>query len=154
MEAKTAGYVLIGLVFWLALLSFHLVRTLKHYQKLTRGSAGQSLNQILDQIITKQDLEAKQISQIQAAIEKQKDVQKSNFQRFSFMRYNPFEDTGGDQSFALAILDGKNNGIVISSLHSRNGTRVYAKEVTAAGPTTHQFSKEKKEVVKKAARHV
>ena len=42
---------------------------------------------------------------------------------------NPFEDTGGNQSFALAMLDADGNGWVLSSLHARSGTRVYAKAI-------------------------
>src|SRR4030042_2080306 len=38
------------------------------------------------------------------------------------IRYNPFKDLGGDQSFAIALLDGKNSGLAISSLHTREGT--------------------------------
>ena len=45
------------------------------------------------------------------------------------MRYNPFEETGGNQSFALALLDAKGDGWVLSSLHARPGTRVYAKAI-------------------------
>lgn len=53
------------------------------------------------------------------------------FQRVGLVRYNPFEDTGGNQSFALAMLDAEGNGWVLSSLHARSGTRIYAKAVTA-----------------------
>jgi Protein of unknown function (DUF4446) len=45
------------------------------------------------------------------------------------VRYNPFEDTGGNQSFALALLDVHGDGFIVSSLHTRNQTRVYAKGV-------------------------
>ena len=45
------------------------------------------------------------------------------------MRYNPFEETGGNQSFALALLDAEGDGWVLSSLHARSGTRVYAKAI-------------------------
>ena len=47
------------------------------------------------------------------------------------VRYNPFEDTGGQQSFAMALLDGAANGVVISSLHSRQQTRIYLKTINA-----------------------
>jgi hypothetical protein len=50
-------------------------------------------------------------------------------QRVGLIRFNPFEDTGGNQSFAVALLDGDGNGLVLSSLHARTGTRVYAKSV-------------------------
>lgn len=46
-----------------------------------------------------------------------------------FIRFNPFKDVGGNQSFSLALLDGKDNGVVVSSLHTREGSRVYAKPV-------------------------
>jgi hypothetical protein len=46
------------------------------------------------------------------------------------VRFNPFEDTGGNQSFALAMLDARGDGLIINSLHSRGSTRIYAKSVT------------------------
>jgi hypothetical protein len=51
------------------------------------------------------------------------------FQRIGIVRFNPFEDTGGNQSFAIALLDTHGDGVVISSLHARGSTRVYAKAV-------------------------
>ena len=55
-------------------------------------------------------------------------------QHVGLVRYNPFEDTGGDQSFALALLDRVGNGVIISSLHGRTATRFYAKAVKAGQP--------------------
>ena len=52
------------------------------------------------------------------------------------VRFNPFEDTGGNQSFALALLDSDANGIVLSSLHSRQATRVYIKSIQAGRAET------------------
>jgi hypothetical protein len=51
-------------------------------------------------------------------------------QRVGLVRFNPFEDTGGNQSFALALMDAAGNGFVVSSLHARTGTRVYAKAIS------------------------
>lgn len=45
------------------------------------------------------------------------------------VRFSPFHDTGGDQSFSLALLDGKGDGVVISALHSRQDHKLYAKPV-------------------------
>ena len=52
-------------------------------------------------------------------------AQRRSFQRIGLVRFNPFEDTGGNQSFALALLDQAGDGFVVSSLHARAGTRVY-----------------------------
>lgn len=72
------------------------------------------------------------------------------FQKMALKRYNPYEDTGGNQSFSISILDGKNNGVVITSLHSRVGTRVFAKPVKGGKEENFQFSQEEKEVIEQA----
>ena len=69
--------------------------------------------------------------------------------RVGFVRFNPFEETGGNQSFALAMLDGHGDGFVVSSLHARAGTRVYAKAI-AAGSSEAALSDEEAEALKQA----
>lgn len=71
-------------------------------------------------------------------------------QRVALLRYNPYDDTGGNQSFTVALLDNTGNGIVVTSLHARSGTRVFAKDVVGGKVGKHQFSKEEEEVIKKA----
>ena len=78
------------------------------------------------------------------------DRELGQIQKVALVRYNPYEDTGGDMSFSVALLNGLGNGVVISSLHSRSGTRVFAKEVEAGRQGKHEFSKEEQDVVKKA----
>lgn len=70
-------------------------------------------------------------------------------QKIGFKRFNPFERTGGDQSFAVALLDRGNSGVIVSSLYTRDGVRVYAKEVEA-GDSRHPLSEEEREVIKQA----
>ena len=64
-------------------------------------------------------------------------------------KVNPYEDTGGDQSFTACFLDKFGTGFVITSLHTRSGTRVFAKPVVKGKGTKHQLSKEEHEVVAK-----
>lgn len=71
------------------------------------------------------------------------------FQRVGLVRYNPFEETGGNQSFALALLDAAGDGWVLSSLHARSGTRVYAKGITA-GRSDAGLSDEETAAIKQA----
>lgn len=73
----------------------------------------------------------------------------NHIQRVAILRYNPYEDTGGNVSFSVALLDGNLSGLVITSLHSRSGTRVYTKEVSL-GKSDLELSKEEKEVLIKA----
>lgn len=78
------------------------------------------------------------------------DATKSHLQKMGFVRFNPFNDTGGDQSFCLAILDGHDTGIVISSLHSREQTRIYAKRIVAGKTEGVELSREEAEALNRA----
>jgi hypothetical protein len=69
------------------------------------------------------------------------------FQRIGVVRFNPFEDTGGNQSFALALLDADEDGIVISSLHARGMTRLYAKSMSRGRPEATLSDEEAEAVV-------
>jgi hypothetical protein len=70
-------------------------------------------------------------------------------QHVGVVRYNPFEDTGSNQSFALALLDDRADGVVISSLHSRQATRLYLKPISG-GRSEAALSAEETEALKKA----
>ncbi len=73
----------------------------------------------------------------------------SALQRIGIVRFNPFEDTGGQQSFVVALLDAHSSGFLISSHHSRQQTRVYMKQVTE-GRTETQLSEEETEALRQA----
>ena len=70
-------------------------------------------------------------------------------QRVGVVRFNPFTDSGGDQSFAIALLDALGNGVVLSSLHGRADTRIFAKQVRS-GRSKHQLSAEEEEAIRQA----
>jgi hypothetical protein len=72
-----------------------------------------------------------------------------HYARLGLVRFSPFKDTGGDQSFALALLDESDDGFVISSLHSRTGTRIYAKAV-ANGKADMTLSAEEVQAIDEA----
>ena len=76
-------------------------------------------------------------------------AQRRAFQRVGLVRYNPFEETGGNQSFALALLDANGDGWVLSSLHARSGTRVYAKAIKG-GRAEAGLSAEETEAIRQA----
>lgn len=152
-EFKVTEYIVVGVVIWVAILSFFLFRAVSHYRKLARGQNIQDLGKILEGIVSNQDLHTRHIEKLASQLSKQNEIGQKHFTKHSLLRFNPFEESGGDQSFVVALLDNKNNGIVISSLHSRSGTRVYAKDVLSGNSVSHKFSKEEKEAVNKAVQH-
>ena len=96
---------------------------------ITRGSEGRSLEGVLDEHLDKVVEMSRQLADVAERTAILEGAQRKTFQRVGLVRYNPFEETGGNQSFALALLDATGNGWVLSSLHARSGTRVYAKAI-------------------------
>jgi hypothetical protein len=70
--------------------------------------------------------------------------------KVGIIRFNPFKDIGRDQSFALALLDGKDSGLVISSLHTREGTRIYSKPIIKGESEKYTLTEEEKQAIKTA----
>jgi len=96
---------------------------------LTRGAEGDNLEAVLDAHLDKVFAVARELDELAARMAVLEAAQRRAFQRVGLIRYNPFEETGGNQSFALALLDAAGDGWVLSSLHARSGTRVYAKAI-------------------------
>ena len=71
---------------------------------------------------------------------------RSGIRKVGFLRFNPFPDTGGDQSFIIALLDAENTGIVLSSLYRREGMRLYGKAVDR-GAARQTLSEEEERVL-------
>ncbi len=141
--------VLLGLTVW-ALLKLSQVR--KTLQVLTAGRRAASLEQIILDLVEQADATDKEIREIYKALDTVHALAHRGVHRVGFVRFNPFQDLGGDQSFALALLDGENNGVVVSSLHTQNLTRVYAKKVKSGQPSQHPFSAEEKQAIEAAVR--
>ena len=74
-----------------------------------------------------------------------------HIQKIGLLRFNPFKDTGGDQSFILALLDAHNSGIVITALYSRMGTRWFTKRIMQGKSTDHDLSDEEKKALSMAS---
>ena len=70
-------------------------------------------------------------------------------QKVGLVRYSAFKDTGSDLSFALAILDKYNDGIVLNGIYSREMSNIYAKPIKE-GKSTYTLSEEEKEAIEKA----
>lgn len=86
---------------------------------------------------------------ISAELENLKKENKINIQKVGIVRFNPFKEIGGNQSFSIALLDGNDNGVVITSLYSRTDNRVYGKPIKN-GQSEYLLSEEEKQAIEKA----
>ena len=133
-------------------MSVFLSRLLGHYRKLTGGTVKKDLKSVLDKLLGDLKEADQKIDDLVKRVEKAEKESLFNIQKIGLVRFNPFAETGGDQSFCLAILDGYDSGIVVSSLHSRDTTRIYTKPVKKGRAAGYELSEEEKRAVKKAKR--
>lgn len=121
-------------------------KIVNNFNQLTKNVKSGNLEDLLREHLKRINKNIKQTSQIEEELKKFKNFTKQHIQKVGFKRFNPFHETGGNQSFILALLDGKNNGVIVSSLHQRETTRVYAKLIEE-GECKHKLSKEESRVL-------
>jgi hypothetical protein len=114
---------LAGAVFMLA----RQQRILGQYQHLMTGTSGGNLEELLNDHVSQVHDVATQSKALEELAHRLEQESYYHLQHLSIVRFNPFHNTGGDQSFAIVLADGLGNGVVLSSLHARDVTRVYAK---------------------------
>ena len=117
---------------------------------ITRGEEGESLEGVLGAHLEKVHDLSREVERLKTRTASVESAGLRAFQRIGLVRFNPFEDTGGNQSFALALLDAEMNGWVLSSLHARTGTRVYAKPITG-GRSEAALSEEETAAIQQAS---
>ena len=111
-------------------------------------SSDRDLNLALEEIISSNKNINQQQKQIKQLYSEVKTISERSLQKTALLRFNPFSDTGGDQSFALGMLDHTNSGVIITAIHSRENTRVYTKEINN-GSSQLSLSKEENRVLSK-----
>ncbi len=143
---------LVIIILWLIIVTILLWRALSFYNRLTRGVSEKNLKSVLESLLRDVGATKNDILYLKSYCDK---IEKESFlhiQKIGLLRFNPFKDTGGDQSFIVSLADGNDTGVIISGLYSRSGTRWYAKRVVKGKGLEHELSEEEKRVLKEAGR--
>jgi len=155
---EIAGWLGAGLAIVLGVLLYmqnsRLGRLERQFRSLMKGQGATTLTMSLGDLVANQaerledtriDIEAlrKSVQGMEAPVSR-------SVQYIGVVRFNPFGDTGGDQSFAVALLDQHADGVVISSLHGRTATRFYAKPVLAGVSSGLALSEEEVQAIQQA----
>jgi len=118
-------------------------------QKILRGKRGEDLGETLVGLVKEIEkldhrglLIAKEIDDINGRLMK-------SLQKVHTLRFNPFRDQGGNHSFATCLMDEEGNGVIFSSLYSRDKVNIYAKPLIK-GESEYELSEEEREAVRKA----
>lgn len=137
------------LLIWILVLTYFFWRERNFLRQLFPTSEGRDIRQKLKELLGVIEEYGKKEAILVKNLRGLNREGLGHVQKVAILRYNPYGDTGGDQSFSAAFLDGRLNGVVITSLHSRAGTRVYAKTIST-GQSELGLSKEERQVLAKA----
>jgi len=136
-------FVLEGLMF------FFIWKTNKRIAKFFNGSNVKTVEKVLEYELKKMQKTEEDIKLLIGNMKWIEGVARKSVSKVGVVRYNPFQEIGGEQSFSIALLDHSDNGVVISSLHAQDATRVYAKPVNS-GKSDYQLTEEENEAIRKA----
>jgi len=153
MNGTAEMVILVVSFFWLCALTILFFKFYLYYTRLIKNEKGDSLVAILDSVSKRQEENKEAIENLLKLCEQLKKDGSLHIQKIGLLRFNPFHDTGGDQSFILALLDSHDTGVVISSLHTRTGARWYAKGVLSGRGQEHELSNEEQKAIKSATVH-
>lgn len=138
---------------WMGILTFYLLKISKNYSVFTEGVHKKTLEDVLVNLLKEQKVAKKDIANL---INRCDNIERDgllHIQKIGLLRFNPFKDTGGDQSFILSLLDAHDSGVVITALYSRSGTRWYSKRVIKGKGLEHELSEDEKKSLNMAKKH-
>lgn len=157
-----AAYQLYAMYLWAALIALFLVlaiwvislqlrfnRLVSQFNRILADSDGGTLEDALNRYLNRLDDTSEQVKELDELCRTVEKRVQHAIQRIGVVRFNPFADTGSDQSFAVALLDLNGTGIILSSLFSRASTRIFAKPVVG-GKSTHALTDEEREAIDQA----
>ena len=120
---------LIGVFVYAVVISKKLKEMTIKYDKFMRGKDAETLEDVIlerfeqvDTLITENETKTKQITEIFENL-------KTTVQKCGIVKYDAFHEMGGKLSFSMAMLDDKNNGFILTSVHTREGCYTYVKEI-------------------------
>ena len=142
--------VLILLILGFCALTYIVLKLQTHYNRLTRGERGTTLSQALNGLLGELKEVKNSTARLEEATGRLETDGAGHVQRLGVVRFNPFSDTGGAQSFTMAILDGKNDGVVMTSLYARSGNRWYVKQINDGRGKDIELSKEELSAIRQA----
>jgi len=122
---------------------------LNKYRQLLKGSQKKDLETILLNHADTTQLVYNKLNKFEEKFLANQILEAKHLQKIGLVRFKAFQNSGGDQSFALALLDASGDGIVMSSIFGRDEARVYCKPVQH-GTSSYPMSDEEKEAIEKA----
>ena len=141
-----AALVFLLLIGWL-LLALRLRRQARQLTALTRGMNDHNLEQVLTAHMDMVAASVRRMEALEQAVGVLQAQLPGCLQRVHMVRYDAFDDVGGEQSFSVALLNAHGDGVVLTSVYSRQDVRVYAKAIEQGRPS-HPLSQEEERALR------
>ncbi len=106
----------------------------------------------IDELIREFGFIKSENEKLKKEVEKIKKEQRFCLQSVGMVRFNPFHAEGGNQSFSAAFLNKEGDGIVVTSLYTKDGNRVYGKPIKE-GKSEYSLSDEEEKAIKEAIKY-
>ena len=155
IELTNLTYALVIVASFFGLSSLYLAIKLHRlsalYRKMMQGADGQSIEQMMLGRIREIEELKQAVADLQEKHQSLSNDSLKHIQRMGLIRFNAFDNTGSDLSFALAMTDAARNGFVLSGIYGREESRVYAKPIVD-GESTYMLTKEEKQALQAAAK--
>lgn len=119
-------------------------------RSIFKGAGSMDLEKVLLYLQGRDEMSQKEIEILKKRLGIVEEELPKDIRRIGLVRYNPFSDSGGDQSFALALLDEHKDGVVISSLYGREMNRVYAKKIEKGKAEKYPLTEEERRAINEA----
>lgn len=129
---------------WLAFLTTMFFLRKKFFDNLVEAGEKKKLEEVLRNFLKKQENFEVESKRIEKKLDSYIEEGKLHVQKVGLIRFNPFKEIGGDHSFSLCVLDGNDDGFVITGLHTRERTRVYTKPIKKGKSKLSLADEEKK----------
>lgn len=130
--------------------SMKLTKLRKNYSDfMTKLGKGENINEMLQKYVIDVETIKNENMEIEKYCQKIEEKSKDNLKKIGLVRYNAYKNTGSDLSFALAILNEKDTGIVLNGIYGLDTSNIYAKPIVN-GNSTYALSKEEAQALKEA----
>ncbi|KKQ94161.1 MAG: hypothetical protein UT66_C0021G0005 [candidate division CPR2 bacterium GW2011_GWC1_39_9] len=140
------GAITFGLLAWTAYLQITVKNIVSRSKRLFSEVKNGDVVTILNETLKELDSINKKYADLEKRHKLTSKIANSGFYKLGLLRFNPFNDTGGDQSFSLTLLNTENDGFVVTSIHGRDGDRIYAKPISG-GDSKYNLADEEKEAI-------
>lgn len=125
------------LIIWVVYLEIRL-------KNIFKGANGRSLESLINRIKTSEEELSHSLASLTKALKRLERANEKDLTKTALIKFNAFTESGGAQSFALALLDREGNGVLLSNIYMRERTSIYAKEITRFDTTVKLLPEERR----------